>query len=29
MKDLIIGPIVFIILIFSSTKIARALTGEG
>lgn len=29
MKDLIIGPIVFIILIFSSTKIARALAGEG
>lgn len=29
MKDLIIGPIVFIILMFSSTKIARALTGEG
>lgn len=29
LKDLVLGPIVFIILIFSSTKIARALTGEG
>lgn len=29
MGDLILGPIVFIILMFSSTKIARALTGEG
>lgn len=27
--DLVLGPIVFIILMFSSTKIARALTGEG